>query len=389
MRGAPSGTHLWRYTGLPLVQAFISGRNGSPLRDRVRYSTEVPQRTWTEVAAPGRRRTVTCGDGRGWTCCRQMACKRSGVRISLAPLVRSIIRTDRTASTAAKYRNGGPMGRRTCVRIGMFHWRGLLARPRILAAAPLPPRALPGQFSFPGMCDTCCHVVTWLVRAVSRTVTIAVFAGGRSAAHRAPKRAPSSRVARYNVRVFPGQQGTERMARRAAPDGASPARKTASRLRRPARGCAVTQSGAAARRAAAAPPGNPRTADHWPGHGAVAALPAQRSPAHSRGWRGNRVRRCPHRVPDRMINNIGWGTAWAAPRSPWLRAVSTVAPPAASARDAGRTAGALLPGWLDGPEGRSSVPFRGADRGFAAIGRPDDAAALLSGGRHDRPGHLV
>jgi hypothetical protein len=28
---------------------------------------------------------VTCGDGRGWTCCRQMACKRSGVRISLAP----------------------------------------------------------------------------------------------------------------------------------------------------------------------------------------------------------------------------------------------------------------------------------------------------------------
>jgi hypothetical protein len=33
----------------------------------------------------GRVRTVTCGDGRGWTCCRQMACKRPGVRVPLAP----------------------------------------------------------------------------------------------------------------------------------------------------------------------------------------------------------------------------------------------------------------------------------------------------------------
>jgi hypothetical protein len=43
-------------------------------------------------------------------CCRQMGCKRSGVRISLAPLVRSEIRTSRTVSTAAKYRNGRPRG---------------------------------------------------------------------------------------------------------------------------------------------------------------------------------------------------------------------------------------------------------------------------------------
>jgi hypothetical protein len=66
----------------------------------------------TEVAAQVLVGTVTCGDGRGWTCCRQMACKRSGVRISLAPLVRSEIRIVRTASTAAKYSNGGPVGRR-------------------------------------------------------------------------------------------------------------------------------------------------------------------------------------------------------------------------------------------------------------------------------------
>jgi len=61
---------------------------------------------------------VTCTGTRGWTCCRQMACKRSAVRARLAPLVRSEIRTVRTASTAGKYSNGGRLGRRTCVRIG-------------------------------------------------------------------------------------------------------------------------------------------------------------------------------------------------------------------------------------------------------------------------------
>ena len=49
------------------------------------YSTEVPQRVWIPGDWQVRTGTVTCGDGRGWTCCRQMACKRSGVRISLAP----------------------------------------------------------------------------------------------------------------------------------------------------------------------------------------------------------------------------------------------------------------------------------------------------------------
>ena len=49
------------------------------------YSRKVPQR----VRIPGDWQvltgTVTCGDGRGWMCCRQMACKRSAVRARLAP----------------------------------------------------------------------------------------------------------------------------------------------------------------------------------------------------------------------------------------------------------------------------------------------------------------
>ena len=90
-------------------------------------------------------RTVTCGDGRGWTCCRQMACKRSAVRARLAPLVRSVIRTNRTASTAGKYSNGGRVGRRTCVRIGHLPRLGLLAGHRVPGAEPALASLSPGQ----------------------------------------------------------------------------------------------------------------------------------------------------------------------------------------------------------------------------------------------------
>ena len=84
------------------------------------------------------------------------ACKRSGVRISLAPLVRSIIRTDRTGSTAAKYRNGGRMGRRTCVRIGIFRWRGLLARPADFSHCSAASQACHlGKLLFSGCFDIC------------------------------------------------------------------------------------------------------------------------------------------------------------------------------------------------------------------------------------------
>jgi hypothetical protein len=96
------------------------GRDRQPRQGRVWYSRKVPQRTWTRADLRGRRGTVTCRYGRGWTCCRQMACKRSAVRARLAPQVRSEIRTNRTASTAGKYSNGGRLGRRMCVRSGIY-----------------------------------------------------------------------------------------------------------------------------------------------------------------------------------------------------------------------------------------------------------------------------
>jgi hypothetical protein len=73
-------------------------------------------------------------------------------------------------STARKYRNAqghrwlprdaGGRGRRTCVRIGTFHWRGLLARPRISVTAPLPSGVPPGQILAPWALDTCHLVVS-------------------------------------------------------------------------------------------------------------------------------------------------------------------------------------------------------------------------------------
>jgi hypothetical protein len=71
-------------TGLTLVRAWFGARL-VPAAGRERYSTEVQQLTRTRGDLRGRGRTVTCTDGRGWTCCRQMACKRSAVRARLAP----------------------------------------------------------------------------------------------------------------------------------------------------------------------------------------------------------------------------------------------------------------------------------------------------------------
>jgi hypothetical protein len=111
-----------------------------------------------------------------------MACKRSAVRARLAPLVTSEIRTDRTASTAAEYSNGGRVGRRMCVRSDMFPRLGLLAGHRIPGAEPtlvslspgqIPPHrsgdscwlatARPSQGAIPA--SGCCRICKWSGRA--------------------------------------------------------------------------------------------------------------------------------------------------------------------------------------------------------------------------------
>ena len=61
------------------------------------------------------------------------------------------------------------MGRRTCVRIGIFRRRALLARPRIPVTGPLPFRRVTwANSSSPGALTLAAWTVTKLVRAVSR-----------------------------------------------------------------------------------------------------------------------------------------------------------------------------------------------------------------------------
>jgi hypothetical protein len=77
----------------------ISGRQIRILRRPAQadqYSRKVQQPAWIPEDACGRRGTVTCTGGRRWTSCRWMACKRSGVRIPVAPL-RSVFPGQRLA----------------------------------------------------------------------------------------------------------------------------------------------------------------------------------------------------------------------------------------------------------------------------------------------------
>src|ERR1035438_5829115 len=54
-------------------------------RGRRAYSREVPQQARTQADLGALSGTVTCGYARQWTGCHWMACKRSGVRIPIAP----------------------------------------------------------------------------------------------------------------------------------------------------------------------------------------------------------------------------------------------------------------------------------------------------------------
>src|ERR1700722_12750764 len=56
-----------------------------PLSTARKYSTKVQQPAGTQAARPALTGTVACTDALGWMPCLLMACKRSGVRIPIAP----------------------------------------------------------------------------------------------------------------------------------------------------------------------------------------------------------------------------------------------------------------------------------------------------------------
>src|ERR1019366_3033187 len=61
------------------VRSACTGGSSGP------YSTKVQQPTWIPEDSCGRPEMVTCTDVLLWTSCHCMACKRSGVRVSVAP----------------------------------------------------------------------------------------------------------------------------------------------------------------------------------------------------------------------------------------------------------------------------------------------------------------
>ncbi len=75
-----AGRHTW-----PLMRALLPGASTATSLDAQSNTAgkyrNVPGLGWLRVDAEGR----TCGDGRGWTGCLLIACKRCGVRIPIAP----------------------------------------------------------------------------------------------------------------------------------------------------------------------------------------------------------------------------------------------------------------------------------------------------------------
>jgi hypothetical protein len=218
------------------------------------YSTEVQQLTRTRAHSWGRGRTVTCGDGRGWTCCRQMACKRSGVRISLAPPGQKHNSNDSNSKYSSKVQQRRPDGPPyVCVfgsvsSAGTRGWqdRGVQSLLRCLQAYHL------GKFLFSGRFDTCrlgrhparasgqpdydcCRVCRWCPYCRPPASTIHSEYPQRSPADACSRIAPVGSVV--------------------APDGADQLVRCAAQ----ALGCAVAQSGAVTRRAVA-PAGERRAA---------------------------------------------------------------------------------------------------------------------------------
>jgi hypothetical protein len=184
---------------------------------------------------------VACTDRRGWTCCRQMACKRSAVRARLAPLVRSEIRTDRTGSTAGKYSNGGRVGRRMCVRSGMFPRLGLLAGHRIPGADRRCPACHLGK-SPPHRPGDSCHLATtqppWRTIPASDSCRICKWPLSRWASR--PMRFTPENRASWPERRVRRRQARRAGSARCAVD-VSPALRPLVRCATQAQSCAVAQ----------------------------------------------------------------------------------------------------------------------------------------------------
>ena len=114
----------------------VPGVFGGPWAPGGEYSTEVPQQVRIRRDADTRSGTVTCGYGRGWTWCLLFASRGSGVRVPLAPQVRSKIRNPEPvfrANTAAKYSNRDCVRCRTRVRVGPSPSRSAAHRSQVLA----------------------------------------------------------------------------------------------------------------------------------------------------------------------------------------------------------------------------------------------------------------
>jgi hypothetical protein len=139
----PSGTDC-RWSGLHVgYDRYPSARTGTVQHGSTATHTDKGGRAWTQED----------GDLHGWTWVDVlppdgMQEVRSSNLLS-STQIRSIIRTDRTVSTAVKYSNGGPVGRRTCVRISIAPLARAAGKTRISVTARLLSGVPPGRTLVP------------------------------------------------------------------------------------------------------------------------------------------------------------------------------------------------------------------------------------------------
>ena len=244
-----------------------------------------------------------------------MACKRSAVRARLAPLVRSEIRTDRTGSTAGKYSNGGGVGRRMCVRSGMFPRLGLLAGHRIPGADRRCPACHLGKSRPIGPVTLATWPPPTPLGGPFLPATVAAFASGPGHAGR-PGRCdslPGTAPADQDGAFADGRRGARAQrvapmvsARRWARWCAAPLRRRVAPWRSSLRPC---------RRAGASreEPGAARRTGNWPSTGRQVACPPRAltlpmpgpGPPPMAEWAAHRAQLAPCRPPRRQPGQYG------------------------------------------------------------------------------------